>query len=117
MVTLLTRDEILATSAPYEDVPVPEWGGTVRVYGLSGIRRAAYVKAQFDDNGKLSDEDRADAVLAAFSMTDETGTLLFTAADIQALADKSVAALDRVTAVAKRLSGFSKEAVKAAEKN
>jgi hypothetical protein len=75
------------------------------------------VNAQFGDDGKLRDEDRSDAVLAAFAIGDEAGTLLFTVDDVEALADKSAAALGRVTAVAKRLSGFSKEAVKAAEKN
>jgi hypothetical protein len=33
---LLTRAAILAADLLFEDVPVPEWGGTVRVWALSG---------------------------------------------------------------------------------
>jgi hypothetical protein len=39
----LTRDAILqAPDLQGEDVAVPEWGGTVRVRGLSGAQRDAY---------------------------------------------------------------------------
>src|SRR3954454_2789404 len=113
---LLTRAAILAADLQFEDVPVPEWGGTVRVWALSGLRRARYLAAQFDDAGKLRDADRSDAVLASFSIGDETGEPLFTVEDVEALADKSAAAIARVTEVAQRLSGFRKADVKAAEK-
>lgn len=114
---LLTRAAILAADLLFEDVPAPEWGGTVRVWALSGLRRAQYLNAQFGDDGKLRDADRSDAVLAAFAIGDEAGEPLFTVDDVEALAAKSAAALGRVTEVASRLSGFNKAAVKAAEKN
>lgn len=114
---LLTRAEILAAALPFEDVAVPEWHGTVRVFALNGLTRKHYIDAQFGDDGKLRDADRSDAILAAFSIGDADGTLVFTVEDVQALAEQSAAALDRVTEVAKRLSGFTKDAVKVAEKN
>lgn len=115
--TLLTRDEILRAPLPFEEVTVPEWGGIVRVYALDGMTRKHYIDAQFGDDGKLRDADRSDAILAAFSIRDGAGALVFTVDDVEALAQQSAAALDRVTEVAKRLSGFTKDAVKAAEKN
>ena len=39
----LTRDAILqATDLTFEDVAVPEWGGVVRVRGLTGTERDAF---------------------------------------------------------------------------
>lgn len=114
---LLTRAAILAADLPFEDVAVPEWGGTARVWALSGVRRQRYLAAQFDEAGKLRDTERSDAILVAFSIGDEVGEPLFTVDDVEALGNKSAAALARVTEAAQRLSGFTKAAVKAAEKN
>jgi hypothetical protein len=95
---LLSRSDIFAIDdSSYEDVEVPEWGGTVRVKALTGRERIEYEKS--DANSRL-------VQLAA---TDEAGHRLFSRADIEALSGKSAAALNRVVEVARRLAGLSDE--------
>lgn len=112
----LTKEQILSSTPPYEDVAVPEWGGTVRIQALSAVARMAYIRAQFNADGKLNDPDRQDAVLAAFTIVDAKGERLFSVEDIEALAQQSSAAIARVAGVGARLCGFTQAAVKEAEK-
>lgn len=112
---LLSRDQILgAEDIGTEDVPVPEWGGTVRVRGLSGRERDAYEAAmvQISANGaRRVTMDNIRAGLVARSVVDAEGNRLFSDEDVKALGEKSGAALDRVWDVARRLSGLSEEDV------
>ena len=49
----LTRDEILqAQDIQFEDVKVPEWNGTVRVRGLTGVERDALEASLIEGKGK-----------------------------------------------------------------
>ncbi len=112
--TLLTRDQILAAKdLPHEDVPVPEWGGTVRLRGLTGDERDAYELSiiagqEAVSKGKLTDAHIRSS-LVALSIIDENGKRVFAESDIAALGAKSVAALDRCYAAAQRLSRLSKK--------
>lgn len=117
--TLLNADAILsAEDKTYEDVPVPEWGGTVRVAGMSGADRNAYQASMvvLGPNGSVQRLAMADqlAKLLSRSLVDETGARLFTDAQMKALSAKSGAVLDRLGDVAMRLSGLRKEDVEAA---
>jgi hypothetical protein len=112
--TLLTRDQILAADdITTEDVEVPEWGGTVRVRGMSGTERDAFEAASLKGKGKNRDVNLANlrARLVAASIVDEQGQKLFDARDVAALGRKSAAALGRVFDVAQRLAGLSDEDV------
>lgn len=107
MAELLNRDQILAAKdLSHEDVPVPEWGGTVRIRGMTGDERDAFeislVHAR-EDGANLS-EAHIRARLVAFTAVDSEGKRLFTEADVAALGAKSSAPLDRCYAVAQRLS-------------
>ena len=103
---LLTREEILgAPDIVEETVEVPEWGGSVRVVGLDAAGRDAFETSILDE-GKVSTENIR-AKLVAVSIRDETGARVFGPGDIEALGAKSAKALDRVFAVAKRLSGLA----------
>jgi len=119
--TLLTRDQILsADDSVYEDVNVPEWGGVVRIRGLSGSERD-----RFEDsivNNKVGKHARQNmknirAKLVALTVIDAKGETLFTLKDVEALGKKSAAALDRCFDVAQRLCGLSDDDVTELEEN
>ena len=107
--SLLTRDQILqAEDTRTTDVPVPEWGGTVRVKELTGQQRDQY-ELYVNQNLK-SERLNARAHLVALCAVDEAGKRLFTSKDIIELGKKSAAALDRVWEAARILSGIGPEA-------
>jgi hypothetical protein len=110
--TLLTRDAILgASDIKTEDVHVPEWGGTVRVKGLTAAQRDRFEADSVTGNGKRRDVNLINirARLVALSIVGEDGAPLFNPGDVKALGDKSAGALDRVFSVASRLSGIGEE--------
>ncbi|MER7076635.1 hypothetical protein SAMN02982929_05303 [Saccharopolyspora kobensis] len=107
----LSREAILAADdSNVEDVPVPQWGGTVRVRSLTGRERDRLEASMIGKNGK-ADATRGlanfRARLVAASVIDENGAPMFTEADVDALAGKSAAALDVIASAAMRLSGLS----------
>jgi hypothetical protein len=112
--SLLTRDAILSVDdTTYAIVPVPEWGGDVRVRSLSGADRATII-ANYNDG---EDAGKFDLYILALCLVDENGNRMFTVKDVDALAKKSSIALIRVTEEAKRISGLSVTAESTAEKN
>ncbi len=117
-VVYLTADDILAADDRlWEDVPVPEWGGMVRVRGLQGHERDKYEQSLHDSKGRTR-IDNARAKLAQLCMVDpKTGQLLFAKEQVAALGRKSAAALQRVFNVAMRLSGLSEEDMEELEGN
>jgi hypothetical protein len=108
---LLTRDQILgAEDLETEDVPVPEWGGVVRVRSLTGTERDGFEASvvQFRRDG--SRELRLANVRARFvalTAVGEDGERLFSDDDVKGLGRKSAAALERVWDAARQLSGLS----------
>lgn len=117
---LLTRDAILAADdLSFEDVPVPEWGGTVRVRTLSGTERDAFEASIVEQRGKKSSVDMRNirAKLAARTIVDEDGKRLFSERDVELLGAKSASALQRVFEVAQRLNGLSDGDVEELVKN
>jgi hypothetical protein len=110
----LSRDEILqAQDLPTEDVPVPEWGGVCRVRGLTGAERDAFEQSIVETRGKNTRMNLRNirAKLVALTVVDEDGNRIFSDEDAEALGKKSAAALDRIFAVAQRLSGLRPEDV------
>jgi len=120
---LLTRDAILtADDLKIDVVEVPEWGGAVRVRGLSGAERDAFEASVVDlsSNGRrapVMNLVNLRAKLAARCIVDENGARLFEDADIVALGRKSAQALQRVFEAAQRLSGLTARDVEELEKN
>lgn len=112
--TLLTRDAILKVDdRKTEDVAVPEWGGTVRLQGLTGAERDKLEASVIQQRGNKTSANLVNyrAKLVAMSAVDEGGHKIFSESDIRALAEKSSAALDRLASVASKLSGMSPEDV------
>lgn len=114
--TYLSKDDILkADDLPAEDVEVPEWGGIVRVRGLTGTERDGFEfrVAAAQKNGVMGDIDLR-ASLVARCLVDEDGKRMFTDKEVARLGAKSGAALDRIFDKVSDLSGMGVEAVKAA---
>lgn len=107
---LLTRTAILeAQDLTTEDVPVPEWGGEVRIRALTGAERDRIESAFLGKGGQFDGKALVNfrAKLVASCAVDEAGQPLFGTADVVALGGKSAAALERVSAAAQRLSGLT----------
>ena len=114
MAYLGKADILAAADLLYEDVPVAEWGGTVRVRGLTGRERDAFEAAVASTKGKdvKLNLQNVRARLVALSVVDADGARIFDERDIGALGEKSAQALERVFQVAMRLSGLTPTDVK-----
>lgn len=116
----LNREAILAAEdLPRELVEVPEWGGAVYVRALTGAERDQFEASIVEQRGRDMRMNMRNirAKLVALTVVDEDGQRIFTDDDVAALGGKSAAALDRLFAVAQRLSGLSKEDVEELAKN
>jgi len=114
---LLNKADILSASDEcFELVLVPEWGGEVRVSSMSAFSRDQFEASIIGKNGGQNLQNIR-AKLAAATLTDEAGKLLFTEKDLAKLGGKSAAALDRVFEVAQRLNGMSNADVEEIAKN
>jgi hypothetical protein len=112
---ILTRDEILAAvDVEKELVSVPEWGGDIYIKGMTGAERDKFEASFAQRKGKDVTYNMLNirAKLASLTICDESGKRLFTEADVMALSQKSAVALQRVFAVAQKLSGFGDDEVK-----
>ena len=115
--TILNRDAILAAQdLKFEDVDVPEWGGSVRVRVMTGADRDSYSSDLLDASGKF-DANAYRAKLLARCLVDDTGARLFTDAQVIELQTKSAAVIDRLFSVADRINGVNNAAVDEAAKN
>jgi hypothetical protein len=118
----LNREDILkAEDLQTRDVDVPEWGGTVRIRGLSGADRDAYQASmmQIGPNGQMGpDLGNMTAKMVARAVIDpDTGEPWFNELDVGTLGQRSGAALARVYDVAMELSGMTATAQAAAAAN
>jgi hypothetical protein len=108
---LLSKEQIWqASDITFEDVPVPEWGGEVRIRGLAGDERDAFEEASLKKGkrgGREVNLRNARARLVAACAINEDFSPMFTAGDVLKLGTKSAAALERLVAVAQRLSGMT----------
>jgi len=102
---LLTKEQILSVDdSQSEIVDVPEWGGSVKVIGMTGAERDRFENSFQVGKGRKRRTELKDvrAKLVAWTVVDEKGERLFNASDIPALGKKSALALDRVFSVATR---------------
>lgn len=124
MAKFLTREQILNyDDIKTEVVTCPEWGGDVNVRGLTAGERdrweaSLYTTKQHGNKYEIvSNRDNLRAKFVAVSVVDEKGKTIFTTGDIEMLAQKSAAPMDRIFTVAQRLSGMSNADVEELEKN
>jgi hypothetical protein len=111
---LLTKEAVLAAQdVHYEVVPVPEWGGDIRIRSMTGADRDAWetwLVQNRSDDGKANLANLR-ARLAMLCCVDADGNRLFSEADVAALGAKSAKALDRVYAASTRLNAIGPEDV------
>lgn len=113
----LTRGQILqAEDLERREVPVPEWGGTLLVRALTGAERGRIEADSLRQNGRgvtFSPQsiETLRAKVVAMAAIDEDGTSLFTLRDVEALAGKSGAVLERLFDVVAEMSGISAGAI------
>lgn len=119
---LLTREQILqAQDLSFKDVKCPEWGGVVRIKSLSGAERDLFEESILGSKNKDGSREvvtkNLRAKLVAMTAVDKDGKQLFSLDDVQVLGEKNAAPLDRLFAVAQKLSGISKDDVEEMVKN
>jgi len=118
---MLTRDQILAASdLKTEIVDVPEWGGQVTVRTMTGAEKDEWEErllAGSEEGSRKVTLKRIRATLLALTVVDESGKRLFADSDVERIAGKSAAAIDRVYEAASRLNRLSKQDVEELEKN
>lgn len=108
-----------------EQVLVPEWGVTIEVRGMNGLDRAQFLRRSTNDDGQVAYERFYPELLIATCFVppeneeDERGSgeKLFEPADRDALNSKAGAAIERIAAVAQRLSGLGTIDVEDAQGN
>lgn len=116
----LTKDAILsADDAQIEDVHVPQWGGTVRLRGMTGAERDAFEGALLNKKGDADPNKLINfrARLVVRCVVDGQGKRLFEDNDAPALGKKSAAAIDVLFEAARRLSGMSDDDMQEMEAN
>lgn len=117
---LLSAKEIFdKDDAEFLDVPVPEWGGEVRIKALTGTKRDKYENslAKMKNGQMVPDVMNARARLVAWSAINADGSALFGDSEIMRLGNKNAKALDRVFEAAAKLSGIAPEDVETARED
>ncbi|OJW11213.1 MAG: hypothetical protein BGO49_11140 [Planctomycetales bacterium 71-10] len=112
MSKLLSREDFLSAPPTIEKVEVPALGGHCFIRGMTAGDRDRFEAAHVD-------ADQADyrARIAAFSICDEAGVLLFKPDDVAALAEQFGAALEPIALAANRLNKPTEGAIEDLEKN
>jgi hypothetical protein len=117
---MLNKQAILAASdIKSECVNVPEWGGDVMVFGMTGRERDEFEGSIVELKGQNQTLHMQNirAKLCAISIRDAEGKRMFDPSDVKALGDKSASALQRIFEVAQRLSGLTTDDVESLAKN
>jgi hypothetical protein len=100
---VLTRDRILAAPAlAAVRVEVPEWGGAVFVRAITAGERDVFERRAFEGPRK----DLVRAALVVLCAADAQGRALFTDADVEALAQRDAAPMQRIFNAACRLNAI-----------
>lgn len=115
---ILTRDEILAAPDIEErTVPVPQWGGAVRIRGLSQ-KQSRELRAKASRTNQITRQTEIDNdLLESLLFVEGVIEPAFTMADYGRLQDKSMAAMSTVLKAIMESSGLSEEAVRLATKS
>lgn len=116
---MLTADAIRAADdLAYETLDVPEWGGEVRVRGLTAAERDLYdreiIKIDKQGNTSVGRLENLRALLVVRCLVDDKGERMFRDGDARMLGEKSSAVIGRIYDVAARLSGMREQEVEEA---
>lgn len=111
---VLSKDSILAAKDfAYVEHEVPEWGGSVRLRGLSAAERDEFEATL----GVSQDLTNMRARLVVSCMVDEEGTRIFKNSEAKALGQKNATVVNRLFDEVRKLSGMSDDDLGIAEGN
>ena len=113
------RDAIL-NADDFQSKPedVPEWGVKIMLREMSGPGRNKFFEiVEFDKDNKAPLVEMYAAAIALSARDPETGELIFTPEDKQALMEKSATVIERLGKAALVLSGLAPNSRDDAEKN
>lgn len=105
---MLTREQILgAVDIGFETVDVPQWGGTVRLKGLTAAEYDKFQQGLFEGDGSNRKINMANARarMLALAIVDDKGQAIFTESDIAALGQKASAPIELLYRAALKLNG------------
>ena len=111
----MNRKEILSfDDTKREELTIPEWNDcTVYIHRMSARERDAFELAMVSAQGrKKNGQDHMQNIRARFAVYtvhDAEGKRIFEDGDVDALGNKSGAALDRIFEVSRRLNKFSSD--------
>lgn len=102
-----------------EKVEVPEWGGHLFIQSLTGEERDRFEATIFEKKGEdtKTNFENLRAKLIVLTAVDTEGNKIFRSENAPRLGTKNSAVLDRLFAVAQKLSGLRKEDVDELVKN
>lgn len=114
---LLSKQQIdNADDRKYEDVAVPEWGGSVRIAEMSGAARDSYEASLITISNGETKQDLSNirAKLVSACLVDEDFKPIYSADE---LGNKSGKVLDKLFAIADRINAVTQDQVDTAAKN
>lgn len=101
---VLTLDDVIAVDdQQIIDIPVPEWGGVVRVISLTAAEMITEIEGK-----EGVDKEKLGLRLVVRSLVDEHGTRIGTDAHIAMLEKKSAAVVNRIATAVMKLNGLEK---------
>ena len=111
---LLSKSAIMsADDQRYDVVDCPEWGGEVRVRGLTAYEQSCISKLVNETK-----QNEATVKTVQFACVDENGERMFSPEDIKQLASKSYMVIERLCKRILQLTGFGdQDEIEEARKN
>lgn len=111
---MLDKASILAAKDfRFEDVEVPEWGGTVRLRGLSASERDSFE----NEATKTGELINIRSKFIATTLIDEKGNSLFTAKEAVKLGEKDAKVINNLFEIVRKLSGMADDDLEVAQGN
>lgn len=115
---MLNKEQILdSNDIKTQVVDIPEWDGQVTIKMLSALEKDTLENLIYPMNKTKKPIDNIRAAWCAFSIVDEKGKKLFSIVEIDALGQKSAAALDRIFTAALSLNKVTAKDIDGLAKN
>jgi len=109
---MLSKASILAVKDfTYKDIEIPEWGGSVRVRGLSAAERDKFEM----EAGVNNDLVNMRARFITTCIIDENGESLFSQKEATKIGEKNASVVNRIFDVVRDLSGMGDADLEAAD--
>ena len=108
------RDQILTSEdITAEEIPIPEWGGAViEIRTMTAAKRTEFMGQAVDmETGRFNFGRLYSSIVIASTYDPETGELIFTENDEQALSEKNGAVMERIAQKAMEMSGLDDKSV------